>query len=133
MATSPTQRTLKMLKDAGYKGAIVERWLPNPAYPGGGKRLDYMNIIDIISIKGASTLGVQSCGAAFSEHHRKLTEELPEKCTDWLEGGTRRLFLVGWRKVKGRLKSGAYSKAMRWKPRIREYFLEGKELKWKDK
>jgi len=126
--TSPTQRTLKHLKDRGWKGSIVERWIPNPKYPGGGKRLDYMNIIDIISIQGPQTLGIQSTGQDFSGHHRKLTEEKAEEVKLWLSGKTRRLLLIGWRKVKK--KRGG--KAMVWRPRVREYWLKGDKIVWKD-
>jgi len=117
--TSPTQRSLAYLKKQGLKTGIVERWLPNPAYPGGGKRSDLFGIIDIIAINGPETIGVQSCGQAFSEHHKKLTEEKKQETIDWLQGGTRQLWLIGWRKLK--VKRG--KKAMHWKPRVRVYFL----------
>ena len=121
--TSPTQRSLKYLKDQGFKTGIVERyisgiqkeddhWIP-------GRRIDLFGIIDIIAINNFVTVGVQSCGQAFSEHHKKLTEEKIDDVIDWLAGGSRELWLIGWRKLK--LKRGG--KAMRWKPRIRVYFL----------
>ncbi len=67
---TPTQRTLKWLRDQGYLCGIVERFL---AYAGThGKRQDLFSIIDIIAIKPGVTVGVQSCGTAFSEHNKKF-------------------------------------------------------------
>jgi hypothetical protein len=117
--TSPTQRSLTYLKKQGLKTGIVERWLPNPAYPGGGKRSDLFSIIDIIAIDDARTIGCQSCGTAFSQHHKKLFEEKAEEVRDWLAGGTRQLWLIGWRKL---LKKRG-GKLKLWRPRIRVYFL----------
>ena len=125
MALSPTQRTLKFIRDAGYMAGIVERWLPNPAYPGGGKRKDYLNIIDIIALKGNITLGVQSTGQDVSGHIKKILNEHPESALEWLSGRDRQLFIVGWRKV---LKKRG-GKARVWKPRIVKFFVEGKELR----
>ena len=113
--TSPTQRTLKHLRDDGYTCGIVERFL---AYAGKyGKRMDLFGIIDIIAIKEHEILGVQSCGQAFSEHDKKILES--ESSKEWLESGGK-LVLIGWRKLK--VKRGG--KDMRWKPRIKEYTLE---------
>ena len=128
MGTSPTMRSLAYLRKMGLKPAIVERWLPNPAYPGGGKRSDMFGIIDIIAINGPETIGVQSCGQAFSEHHKKLTEEKEQEVRDWLEGGSRQLWLIGWRKL---LKKRG-GKLRLWRPRIREYHLMGKEIGFRD-
>jgi len=129
MGTSPTQRSLAYLKKQGLKTGIVERWLPNPAYPGGGKRSDLFGIIDILAIDGPETIGVQSTGQAFSEHHKKLTEEKEQETIDWLQGGTRLLLLIGWRKL---LKKRG-GKLKLWKPRIRKYYiLKDGKIDWKD-
>jgi len=133
MSTSPTQRTLKYLKDQGLTTGIVERyisgfqkeddkWIP-------GRRIDLFNIIDIIAIDDAQTIGVQSCGQDFSGHHKKLTEEKEQEVRDWLAGGTRELWLIGWRKLK--LRRGG--KAKRWRPRTRKYYLTTTDfLDWED-
>ena len=116
---TPTQRTLKYLRDQGYECGMVERWVMIPKHPAGGIRKDLFGIIDLLAIKGHETIGVQSTGQAFAEHHKKLTEEKAEEVRDWLAGGTRQLWLIGWRKLK--VKRGG--KAMHWKPRVRVYFL----------
>lgn len=119
MATSPTQRTLKFLKDEGYQSGMVERFL---SFAGKfGKRVDLFHFIDIIAMGHGRILGVQSCGQSFSAHHKKLTEdkEVRANVICWLENGGA-LWLVGWRKIK-KVKGG---KAMVWKPRLRAYELE---------
>ena len=118
---SPTQRTLKYLKDEGYECGMVERWIPIRGLPGGGKRRDLFNIIDIIAldpVKGV--IGVQSTGQDFSGHYKKLTQEKAAETRMWLETPGTSLILIGWRKVK--VKRGG--KAMRWSPRIQEITLE---------
>lgn len=123
--TSPTQRTLKALKEKGYRCGIVERFV-GPL----NIRVDLFRIIDIIAIRDCQILGVQSCGQAFSEHHRKLTEEHEDATRDWLLAGGR-LELWGWRKVK--VKRGG--KAMIWKPRVRTYSIAPNQwsIVWDDR
>lgn len=120
---SPTQRTLRELKALGRICGIVERF---NAYAGPhGRRIDLFGIIDIISLDTSKgIIGIQSCGQAFSEHIKKITEEKNEECYEWLRCGGL-LECWGWRKVK--LKKGG--KAMRWKPRIAIFTLDGDEIK----
>jgi hypothetical protein len=96
---SPTQRTLKYLEKQGYVCGIVERWIKMPTHPAGGFRRDYLKCIDIIAISDGETLGVQSCGSAFSQHYRDLIGN-PD-ALKWITGKCRRrLMLIGWRKLK---------------------------------
>lgn len=97
----------------------VEQW--NPYAGKFGQRKDMFGFGDVIALGENSIIAVQSCGQAFSEHHRKITEdiEVAPNALKWLQCGGR-LLLIGWRKVK--LKRGG--KAMRWEPRIKEYKLQ---------
>jgi len=125
---TPTQRTLKYLRDQGYECGMVERWVMIPKHPAGGIRKDLFGIIDLLAIKGHETIGVQSTGQAFAEHHKKLTEEMRGETIGWLDTGVRQLLLIGWRKVK----KVRGKKAMVWRPRLREYrYLDG-VLSWND-
>jgi len=112
---SPTQRTLKWLRDKGLTVWIVERYIRNPALPGGGMRIDFLGIIDIIALNNKVTIGVQSCGSSFSEHRKKILES--EMAVKWLRGKNRRLLLIGWRKLKK--KRGG--KQMVWRPRFKTF------------
>jgi len=114
---------LKALRTEGRIAGIVERFI---AQAGKfGKRKDLFGFIDIVAIDPADGIvGVQSCGQAFSEHVHKLVdgEELVGESYEALQAWLRhaKLELWGWRKVK--LKRGG--KAMRWSPRIADFFLE---------
>lgn len=119
---SPTQRTLKMVRESGFKAGVVERWL---AYAGKfGKRQDLFGIIDIIVITPDMTRGIQACSGSLFEHFRKLTEEKNQESYDWLESTHRSLEIWSWRKVLK--KSGSQVKV--WKPRIVEITLEDLEI-----
>lgn len=101
--SSPTQRTLNMLREQGYSAQVVERWQPQSR-----RRIDLFGVIDVVAMDGTKTIGVQTTSAANVGHRREkiLAEPLALK---WLQSGNR-LFIHGWR--KRRLKRGG--KAMRW-------------------
>ena len=111
-----TERSLKYMRDRGYKCWMVERFIawPKPH----GQRVDLFNIIDILAINGTSTIGVQSCGSDYAAHKTKILE--CEYTLPWLESVDRELWLIGWRKLK--LKRGG--KAVRWTPRIGRFKIE---------
>jgi len=124
---SNTSRTLNYLREQGWVADKVEQW--NPYAGRFGQRKDMFGFGDIVAMGEGSIIAIQSCGQAFSEHYRKITEDekVAENAILWLENGGR-LILIGWRKLK--LKKGG--KAMRWAPRIKEFevgdFYQKREL-----
>lgn len=52
---TPTQRTLKHLRDAGYLAEVVERWIP-----GANIRRDLFGFVDVLAIRDGEVLGVQA-------------------------------------------------------------------------
>jgi len=116
---SNTSRTLEFLRRQGWEAAIVERF--NPYAGKYGQRKDLFGIADIVAMGEGKNWLVQSCGQSFAEHDRKILDsaEVAPLALKWLEGGGG-IMLIGWRKVK--LKRGG--KAMRWKPRIKEYTIK---------
>ena len=109
---SPTQRTIRALKDQGRICGIVERFIQNPV--SHGIRSDLFGFIDVVSLDpAAGIVGIQCCGADVSAHYKKITLERTENAIEWLKCGGK-IEIWGWRKVK--LFRG--SKAMRWKPRV---------------
>ena len=75
MATSPTQRSLKYLRDQGYTVAITEKWNSYAKV-----RQDLFGFIDMIAIKDGQTLAVQTTSSSsFSERKKKIEahENLP--------------------------------------------------------
>ena len=119
MSMSPTQRTIRALRDMGRKCAIVEKF--NPYVGSHGIRQDLFSIIDILCLDPErGVVGIQSCGSAFSEHYRKMTIEHAQETIDWLTTPGTCLELWGWRKLK--LKRGG--KAMVWRPKVKEITME---------
>ena len=117
-STSPTQRTIRELRQQGRVCGIVERY--NAFVGPHGIRQDLFGIIDIIALDPErGVVGIQSCGSDFAAHERKILEERAQESIDWLSTPGTVLELWGWRKVK--LKRGGT--AMRWSPRLREFTL----------
>ena len=120
---SPTERTLKALKERGLICGIVERF--NRFGGPFGIRQDLFGILDIIALdieKGV--IGVQSTGQDFAGHIKKLTIEKAKESHDWLRTPGTSLELWGWRKVK-KVRGG---KAMVWKPRVKVLTIDDLEL-----
>lgn len=57
--TSPTQRTLKKLRDEGYRAEVVEKWIPQAR-----RRKDLFGFIDVLAVGHGKTVGVQSTTSA---------------------------------------------------------------------
>lgn len=119
MSLSPTQRTIRALKDQGRMCGIVERFVNRP---GGlhGIRIDLFGFGDIICCdRVRGIIAIQSCGQDFAAHYRKITEEKAEFAIEWLNCNGK-LELWGWRKCS--YKRGGKLKV--WKPRVKEITLE---------
>jgi hypothetical protein len=90
---TPTQRTLKVLRDAGWLPWVVERY-------AGGVRIDLYNCMDLIALKGSTTMVVQCTSTGVSERVAKVlgSPYLPAMLeAGWL------VVVMGWRKnAKGR-------------------------------
>ena len=124
---TPTQRTLKALRDAGLICGIVERF--NRFGGPHGVRQDLFGIIDIIALNhglrssnstklfGGGVVGIQSCGTAFSEHFKKITVEKAQEARDWLLTPGTSLELWGWRKVR----KSKTDRRMVYRPRVQKF------------
>jgi len=124
---SPTQRTLRALREHGLVAGIVERW--NPYAGKCGLRQDLFGVIDIIALDPArGVIGIQSTGQDFAGHVQKITGEKAQETAEWLSTPGTVLELWGWRKIK--LKRGG--KAVRWAPRVAEFRVDGEEIVFKE-
>lgn len=93
MKTSPTQRTLKKLRDAGYTCAITEHW-----NPFARQRQDLFGFIDILAIKGKDILGIQTTTATnLSTRVKKI---IKHKNYPLLKNAGIKICVHGWRKLK---------------------------------
>jgi hypothetical protein len=115
MGMSPTQRTIRALKEQGRVCGIVEKW-----NSFAGIRQDLFGIIDIIALDPErGVVGIQTTGTGFSGHHKKLTVDKVQECVNWLSTPGACLELWGWRRILA--KRGG--KAKIWAPRIKIYQL----------
>lgn len=94
---TPTQRSLKKLRDEGYEPWIVERY-----NSFSQTRLDLWNALDIIAINGRDVVGVQTTsGANLAQRVAKLRQNplMPLILASGI-----RVELHGWRKLRSRAK-----------------------------
>lgn len=93
MAVSPTQRSLKLLREAGYTVAIVEYW---NAFTK--RRHDLFQFADLLAIRENEILLVQvTSGSNVSARIKKITEN--EHIGAVRKSGMR-VEVHGWRKLK---------------------------------
>lgn len=114
--TSPTQRSLKFLRDAGWTVDITEKW---NAYTR--TRKDLFGCIDLVAIRYGELAGIQTTSGPGSSRIAKIKAE-PRMVT-WLEaGGT--LYVHGWREIVARKKDGTKAKRKRWDCRVVKLTLD---------
>lgn len=90
---SPTQRTLKWLRNQGYTVAVVERWNPYAKV-----RQDLFGFIDLVAIRAGENgvLAVQCTSGANHALRRNKIAEIPLAQT-WLDVGCR-IQIISWSK-----------------------------------
>lgn len=94
---SPTQRSLKYLRDQGMKPWVCEYW-----NSFARKRVDLFGCIDILCIGNGETWAVQTTSTGVSSRVKKIQES--EYFPVMLESGWR-VFVHGWSKnTKGKMK-----------------------------
>jgi hypothetical protein len=93
---TPTQRSLKYLRDDGYMAAVVEKWNPHARI-----RQDLFGIVDILAIKDGETLAVQTTsGSGVSSRVSKIANS---DSVAMIRKAGWRFHVHGWRKnSKGR-------------------------------
>lgn len=115
---SPTQRTIRELRNQGTICGVVERF--NQHVGPHGIRQDLFGFIDLIALAPNGIIGVQCCaGSGHADHRKKImaNEVVPE----WLKSGGR---IQIWSWSKRKLKRGG--KAERWQPRVEEITEAGR-------
>ena len=97
-SVSPTQRTLKMLREYGITCTVAERFVPTKT---GGFRQDLFGIIDVIALTPHGVLGIQVCMMThFADHIKKITIDKADNTRDWLKTPGALLEVWAWRKLK---------------------------------
>lgn len=88
---SPSQKTLKFLRAAGYLAQVVERWNPFAKV-----RQDLFGVIDIVAAGDGGILGVQACHKSdVSKRRKKILAS--EGARAWVENNGA-LWVMGWEK-----------------------------------
>ena len=116
---TPTQRTMRELRAAGCRCAVVEKWNSFARRGAGGPpgiRQDLFGIVDVLALDPTrGFVGVQCCaGSGFVAHFCKLTAENAQASLDWLSTPGGNLEIWAWRKVK----VARGGKAEVWRPRV---------------
>lgn len=104
--SSPTQRSLAILRKQGWLCAITEKWNPHVKI-----RQDLFGFIDILAIKGNVIMGIQACVGDDTMKRVHKIAPLPAARV-WLGSPNRLICVHGWRKV------GAKGKRKLWDCRI---------------
>lgn len=92
---SPTQRSLRHLRDNGFLVQVVESY---NAFTK--RRLDLFGFIDLLAVAESQLLGIQTTsGSNLSARRNKILGECREQARAWLSAGGR-IILHGWRKLK---------------------------------
>jgi len=113
MGSSPTQRTLKQLREAGYVCDVAERRLP---IPGRHVTVDLFGFIDVVALSAGCIIGIQcTTGSNAAARVKKIVVDCADDATAWLRANGV-IEVWGWRKLK---RSGG-----KWEPRIVEITLE---------
>jgi len=100
---SPTQRSLKLLRDAGWTAEVVERWNPHARI-----RQDLFGFADIIAMMpGSVPLLVQVTSTGWASRVAKVNAE-PRALLAFQSGF--RVEIHGWRKLQ--------SNGGKWTPKI---------------
>ena len=90
--SSPTARTLALLRRAGYEAGVVERRNPKMKFVTH----DFLGCIDVIGVCEGYTVGIQATSAANQSARRKKILAEPRALV-WLKAGNE-LYVHGWRK-----------------------------------
>lgn len=112
--TTPTQRTLALLRSSGYTVAITERW---NAF--SKTRLNLFGFINLIGIREGEIVGVQATSGPNVSARIEKIRGLPAH-KEWLLAGGR-ILVIGWRKT------GARGKRKLWSPRMVELTMDAAE------
>ena len=93
MATSPTQRSLKLMRERGYLCEVTERWNPFAKI-----RQDLYSFVDVLCIKEGETVAVQTTSYSNISARVKKISELDTSAIVKLAGW--KIIVQGWKKDK---------------------------------
>jgi len=93
--SSPTQRSLAVMRERGYLAEVVERWVP-----GANIRRDLFGFVDVLCIRDREVCGVQATSSSnVSARVAKIADH--DNVAAVRQAGIR-LLVHGWAKRRGR-------------------------------
>lgn len=91
--SSPTQRSLKRLRDDGYRAEVTEKW-----NQWAKVRQDLFGFVDILAVKAGTTLGVQT--TSYSNMGARIKKILASDAYPDLIAAGWKIICHGWKKNK---------------------------------
>lgn len=95
MAISPTQLTLKLLREQGWTVEVTEKWIP-----GANIRKDLFGFIDLVALKDGQTLGVQA--TSYSNISARVKKIESAELLSAVRKASWQVWVIGWRKQNNR-------------------------------
>ena len=92
---TPTQLTLRYLREHGWLAEVVERWVP-----GANIRKDLFGFVDIVALRDGETLAVQA--TSYSNISARVNKIADADAVSQVRKANWRIWVVGWRKVNNR-------------------------------
>lgn len=111
---SPTERTLKWLRDAGWTAEVVERWNPHSK-----TRHDLFGFADILAIHADHGILAVQATSGGNTAAREAKIEAEPKAETWMDAGGG-VIVVGWRRLVAYRKDGSKAKRPRWACKVRQ-------------
>lgn len=97
MSLSPTQLSLRAMREQGYSVDVVEHWVSQP--PPGHRR-DLFGIVDVLAVGKGETVAIQcTADGSVSSRIRKIAD--CEALPNLREAGWK-IVVHGWKKQGGR-------------------------------
>lgn len=96
--SSPTSRTLEVMRERGYIAEVVEKWIPQAR-----KRKDLFGFIDILAIhpeRAGDVVGVQATSG--SNVSARIDKIVNHENVSAVRKANIRILVHGWAKRKGR-------------------------------
>lgn len=95
--SSPTSRTLEVMRERGYLAEVVERWIP-----GANVRKDFAGFIDILCLhkETGEIVGVQATSG--SNVSARIDKIVNHENVSAVRKANIRILVHGWAKRKGR-------------------------------
>jgi hypothetical protein len=95
---SPTQNSIKLMKERGYIVAIVEKF--NPHVGPHGIRQDLFGIFDLLCVGNGETVGVQCCAASgVSARLKKIADDDHAVNVAAIRKSGWKILVHGWKKT----------------------------------